>query len=76
MNKVSIIFIDCDLYNSTKIVLNFITDLIESSIIIIFANWSAYRGNPNKEEQLLTKECLLKNKNIQLIPLSKYGIYN
>ena len=75
MNKVSIIFIYCDLYNSAKIVLHFITDLIESSIII-FENWSAYRGNQNKVEQLLTKDWLLKNKNIQLISFSRYGIYN
>ena len=75
MNKASIILIDCDLYNSAKIVLNFITDLIQDGTIIIFDDWFAYKGSPNKGEQLATKDWLLENKNIKLIPFARYGIY-
>ncbi len=75
MNKASIIMIDCDLYHSAKLVLDFITDIVQNGTVLIFDDWYAYRGNPNKGEQLATKEWLNKNKNISLIPFSRFGVY-
>ena len=75
IKKASIILIDCDLYNSAKLVLEFITDIIQDGTILIFDDWFAYKGNPLKGEQLATKEWLEKNKNIKLIPFSRFGIY-
>ncbi|MBU4502515.1 MAG: TylF/MycF family methyltransferase, partial [Nanoarchaeota archaeon] len=48
LKKASIIFIDCDLYESTVLVLDFITEYIQDGTIIIFDDWFSFRGNPNK----------------------------
>ena len=73
LNKAAIVMIDCDLYASTKIVLDFITDLIDSGTIIIFDDWYSFKADPNMGEQKACNEWVEKNKNINLIPYGKYG---
>lgn len=51
IKKVAIVHIDCDLYSSTKIALEFIKPLITDGTIIIFDDWFCFRGNPNLGEQ-------------------------
>ena len=51
LTKASIVHIDCDLYESTKVVLDFITPLLDDGTIIIFDDWYCYRGNPELGEQ-------------------------
>ena len=60
LQKAAIIMIDCDLYASTKIVLNFITNLIDNGTIIIFDDWYNYKGNSDMGEQKACKEWLEK----------------
>ena len=75
IGKAAIVMIDCDLYNSTKLVLEFITDLVQDGTILIFDDWFAYKASKNRGEQKATNEWLEKNKHITLIPFSRYGIY-
>ena len=51
MTKASIVWIDCDLYSSTKSVLDFIPPLMQDGTIFIFDDWFGYRGNPTLGEQ-------------------------
>lgn len=51
IKKASVIHIDCDLYSSTKIALEFIRPLLTDGTIIIFDDWFCFRGNPNLGEQ-------------------------
>jgi len=73
LKKAAIVMIDCDLYESTKDVLKFITNLVHNGTIIIFDDWFSYKGDPNKGEQKACSEWLAKNKNIKLIPFSRYS---
>lgn len=57
--KASVILIDCDLYESTKVVLNFATKLIQNNTIIIFDDWEI--TNKNKGEKLAFKEWSMAN---------------
>jgi O-methyltransferase len=41
MSKTSVIMVDCDLYSSTKDVLNFCAPLIQEQAIIFFDDWNA-----------------------------------
>ena len=75
MSKASIIMIDCDLYNSAKLVLEFVTDIVQDGTILIFDDWFAYKGNRMKGEQLAANEWLEKNSKFKLIPFSRYGVY-
>ena len=56
MRPAAIIHIDCDLYSSTKTVLNFATPLLQDGTILIFDDWYHFRGNPNLGEQKAFRE--------------------
>jgi len=73
LKKAAIIMIDCDLYESTKIVLDFITDIIDNGTIIIFDDWFAYKAKRDMGEQRACKEWLEKNKSITLVPYARYS---
>jgi len=51
IGKAAVVWVDCDLYHSTKSVLNFITPLLQDGTVIIFDDWYSYRGNPLRGEQ-------------------------
>jgi len=61
MKKASIVHIDCDLYESTKLVLEFIGPLLVDGAIIIFDDWFNFKGNPNLGEQKAFTEWLELN---------------
>ena len=70
IKKAAIIMIDCDFYDSTTKVLEFIVDLLQNGTLIIFDDWFNYKSDPNKGEQRACKEWLKNNENIKLI---EYG---
>ncbi len=51
MRKAAVVWIDCDLYHSTKTVLAFLTPLLQDGTILIFDDWYSFRGNPDLGEQ-------------------------
>lgn len=72
LKKAAIILIDCDLYESTVPVLNFITDYIQSGTVVIFDDWFRFRADPNRGQQMAFKEWLDRNKSIKAIQYHKY----
>ncbi len=66
LRAASVVMIDCDLYESTKPVLEFITDLLVDGTILIFDDWFSFKGDPDKGEQRATREWLNKNPQIKL----------
>lgn len=64
LKRASIVYVDCDLYESTVLVLNFITDYVVDGTVIIFDDWFCFNANPNKGEQRAFREWLQKNPNI------------
>lgn len=73
LKKVAFVYVDCDLYESTVPVLDFITDYITEGTVIMFDDWFNYRGNPNKGEQRAFYEWLKKNPKIKAIEFQKIG---
>lgn len=59
MKHAAIIHVDCDLYASAKIALEFVTPLLTDGTIIIFDDWYCFRGNPNLGEQKAFNEWLV-----------------
>jgi O-methyltransferase len=74
LTAASIVMVDCDLYSSTKCVLEFITSLVVNGSIIIFDDWFAFKGNPNLGEQLACREWLEANPGLTLSPFARYGL--
>jgi hypothetical protein len=73
IKKVAIIWVDCDLYESTQSVLEFIKDYIQDGTIIIFDDWFCFRANPQRGEQRAFKEWLKKNKRLNAIEFHKFS---
>jgi len=67
IKKAAVVLVDCDLYESTVPVLDFITDYIQDGTILIFDDWFAFRGDPDKGEQRAFKEWLRKNPKFKAI---------
>jgi len=74
LTAASIVMIDCDLYSSTKFVLEFITSLVVHGTILIFDDWLAYKGDPGKGEQLACTEWLEANPDLSLVPFARFGL--
>ena len=74
LTAASIVMVDCDLYSSTKSVLDFITSLVVEGSIIIFDDWFAFKGNPNRGEQRACSEWLEANPGLELIPFARFGL--
>ena len=50
MNPAAVVWIDCDLYESTIQVLNWITHKLVEGSILIFDDWYCFKGDPTKGE--------------------------
>lgn len=61
MRQAAIVHIDSDLYESAKLVLDFIEPLLVDGTIIIFDDWYNFKGNPNLGEQRAFREWLDEN---------------
>ena len=73
MKKAAFIYVDCDLYESTVPVLNFITDYLQSGTIIAFDDWHCFKGNPEKGEQKAFREWLRQNPSFEALEFLKFG---
>lgn len=73
LRKQQLFLIDCDLYESTVPVLNFITDYLQNGTIFTFDDWYCFRGDPQRGEWRAFKEWLKNNPSIKAIQLRKFG---
>lgn len=68
LTRVAVAWIDCDLYESTVPVLEFLVDILEEGAILVFRDWYCYRGDRNQGEQRAVKEWLARYPDVALIP--------
>ncbi|MBT4349488.1 hypothetical protein HOD19_01760 [bacterium] len=71
--KSSIVWVDCDLYESTTVVLDFIKYFLVDGSIVLFDDWVCFKGRPDKGEQKAFSEWLDKNPNIKVSEFHKFG---
>lgn len=73
IKSAGIVLIDCDLYEATVPVLDFITDYLRDGTLLLLCEWFHFRGNPNRGQQRATREWLEKNPDIKLTEYRKFG---
>lgn len=57
--KAAVIYIDCDLYESTVPVLRFVRDFLQVGTIIVFDDWNCFHADPERgERRAFTEFCL------------------
>lgn len=71
----SIVHIDCDLYESAKIVLKFIEPLLVDGTVLIFDDWYCFRGNPDLGEQRAFTEWVESKPEWAFIQYQKEGAW-
>lgn len=73
LEKASVVMIDCDLYESTVPVLDFLTGLVQQGTILVFDDWFRFKGSPDSGEQRACREWLERNPHIELIEFWRQG---
>lgn len=69
----AIVWIDCDLYSSTRQALNFIKDYLVDGAIILFDDWFCFKGYADLGEMGAFREWLDRNPGIKAVPFRKFG---
>jgi hypothetical protein len=72
--KAAIVWIDCDLYESTKAVLEFLPPFLQTGCIVCFDDWFSFGGHPMKGEIHATREWLERNPSISLTEYRDFGV--
>lgn len=75
INKVAAAWIDCDLYESTVPVLNYLTSRLSVGSVILFDDWRCYRNLAEFGQQRACREWLERNPNIKLNPFIDFGFH-
>ena len=73
LTRAAIVYIDSDLYEPARTVLDFITPLLQDGTVIIFDDWYSYRGNPQLGEQRACAEWLEAHPDWTLTQFQKEG---
>ena len=73
MDKAAIVHSACDLYSSTREVLEFIKPLLQQGTIVMFNSFYYGLGNPHVGESGALQEFLENNKDIQFIDYYNYS---
>lgn len=73
LTKVAAAWIDCDLYESTVPVLEFLTKRISVGSILLFDDWRVFRNLPEYGQQRATREWLERNPGLSLRELFAFG---
>lgn len=72
ISKVAVAMLDCDLYESTIEVLNFLKNNIQDGGIIMFDDWFLYKAKKDLGQQKAVKEWLKMNKDVRLVEYRKF----
>lgn len=70
--QAAVVYIDCDLYSSTKLVLSFLSPYLVNGSIVCFDDYYCYKGGPNQGEQKALSEFLRNNSKFTFIPWMNY----
>lgn len=73
ITKAAMVFVDCDLYQSTVSVLNFVRDVLTDGAVLAFDDWYCYSGSPAKGEQRAFNEFRERNPQLQFSEYLNFG---
>lgn len=74
LKKIAFVNIDCDLYESTVDILNFVTPYLQTGTVMYFDDWFSIRGSMDEGEPKACREWLKQNPEISLHDYRMVGI--
>lgn len=75
LGKIAAAWIDCDLYESTVPVLQYITPHLQPGTVLLFDDWHCFRNLPDRGQQRACREWLADNPQIRLNQLFSFGFH-
>jgi O-methyltransferase len=72
---IAIALIDCDLYESTAVVLHFIDDLIADGTILLFDDWNCFNADDERGQRKAFADFLERNRHLSAQAVFSYGPY-
>lgn len=75
IGKCAAAWIDCDLYESTVPVLEFLTGRLSVGTVLLFDDWRCFRNLPQFGEQRACTEWLARNPQIKLREFISFGFH-
>jgi len=66
-------YVDCDLYDSTREVLECISPRMAAGAVLVFDDWFCFGGDPHKGEQKACREFLAKHPEVCLVQFQNFG---
>ena len=73
LKKCSVCVVDCDLYESTRLVLEFVESLMVGQMLILFDDWHNFGNSPAKGEQKAFAEFLAGRPHLTAEPFVEFG---
>lgn len=73
VDRIAVAWIDCDLYESTVPVLDYLTPRLSVGTALAFDDWHCYRNHPNFGQQRACREWLERNPGVTLKELFSFG---
>jgi O-methyltransferase len=67
LDRVAVAWVDCDLYESTVPVLDYLTDRLVHGAVLTFDDWYCFRGARDKGESRACTEWLERNPQLSLV---------
>jgi hypothetical protein len=74
LHRAAFVNVDCDLYESTVPVLEFVTPLLQTGTILYLDDWFSYRGDVDQGEPRAVREWLERHPAIRLVEYRNVGI--
>ena len=75
MKKVAVALIDCDIYTSTRDVLNFISDMLIDKSILMFDDWNCFDKDDEKGQRRAFSEFRQQHPEWEPEEIGGYGLY-
>ncbi len=76
LRKAAMVHIDCDFFESTVPVLEFVTGLLQDGTVLVFDDWFRYKNDTKLGEQGACNEWLQKNPRIRLTELARHDSHS
>ena len=66
--KAAVVYIDCDLYESTVPVLAFVREFLQPGTVIVFDDWNCFLGDPERGERRAWAEFTARYPELRFVP--------
>ena len=73
IKQAAMVFVDCDLYQSTVSVLDFVKDILSDGAVLAFDDWYCFNGAPEKGEQRAFAEFRKVHPRLRFSEYLKFG---